>query len=523
MIHKKIFRTAVLLCMVAAPAFAQKQSFEGITKFSASSISPVYEKNEVKGYLLYYKSDKADKKNDNYVMGVYDQDLNKVKDIELQKPRNGYFMLRNAFNGTAFSFYFYNYSDKSLELETYDKSLNKLASVKIAEISKLDRAYLQQELNGAGDGVNDLLTGMNLFPVPGKGFIRNSYEGMGKSYELEMYDNNLKLKWQFKPDGKSKEYESIGVTEVTDKYLLATIVRRPNMLSKQMTFYVAAFDVNTGKKVLDQPIESKSTEQLSMSSMSFDEQKQEFVVYGEFYKAEDKPFVNKSQGIFMKRFDQKGALKTTSLYKWDKEVKALLPASASKSISENYINYVHKVIKGSNGYTYVVAEQYKIAVSGTGLAMQAMGGGTSAMKGKIGNMLVFVIDPANVMKEVRFYEKNETDCVLPAGSGLYGAGLLGHVIKTTGGFDYQFTQENNEATDFSFAYLDINSKSKDNKVSLKNVMKDNAEKFSADGVDIITGKNLKSATYPAKLGYNMIVSYNSGEKQMEMKLVKLNK
>lgn len=517
---KKAFLLAVSLLFSVSFSFAQKQSLPGIVNLRASAISPIYEKSEVKGYLLYYKGDKADRKNDNYFIDFFDQDLNKVKSITMQKPRKSYFLLRNAYNGSVFSFYFYNYRKGTLELETYDRGLNKLATHLISEMSTMDKAIINQELEKGTTSDNSIFGGMNLFPVPEKGFVRNSYEGMGKRYMLEMFDNNLKLKWRYIPE-RGKDYESVGVTEVTDKYVMATIARRPGMLSKKIDVYVAAFDIETGKKVLDMPIETGQSEQLSLSTVSYDEQKQEFLVLGEYYNADDKPFVSKSQGFFIKRFGLDGKENSAKLYGWNKEVNALLPAAARESIENNYINYIHKIIKDASGNMYLVAEQYKITVSAGGIAVQALGGNASSAKGKIGNLLIFSIDPSDVLKDVKFYGKEEMDCMLPPGSGWYGAGLLGHVIKMESGFGYQFNQSDNEASDFSFAYLDFHKKG--DKTTLVNVLLDNKGAFSTDKIDVSSGKRSRSYTYPGKVGYNMIVDYDEKIKQMEMRLVKLNK
>jgi hypothetical protein len=502
---------------------AQKQTLTGITNLRASAISPIYDQNEVKGYMLYYKSDKADKKNDNYGLDIFDENLSKVKSITMQKPRKSYFLLRNAYNGTAFSFYFYNYRDRELEIETYDRSLNKIATHKISELSKMDKIYIEQELQKGTTGDNNMMTGMNLFPVPNKGFVRNNYEGLGKGFGLEMYDNKLNLKWSYKPEAKSKNYEAISISEVTDQYLMATIIRRNNLFSKDLNVFITAFDIETGKKVMDLPLETKSGEQLSLSSMSFDVQKQEFIVLGEYYNADDQPFVNKSQGFFIKRVGLDGKERSTKLNGWNKEVKSILPAEARKSVEENYINYIHKVLKGSNGNMYIVAEQYKIVASGSGIALKALGGNASTMKGKIGNIMIFAIDPADILKEIKFYQKEVTDFALPPGLGWYGAGLLGNVIRVEGGFDFQFTQSSADDKNFSVAYLDFAKKSKTSNTSLVNVMFDYDNIFNTDNIDITPNKKSKSLTYPGKTGYNMIVDYSAEEKAMEMRLVKLNR
>lgn len=519
---KKISWLLAALCISVLPSFAQKQTLQGIQRFHPSSLTPIYEKTEVKGYMFFYRADKADKKNDNYIMDVFDHELNKVKSIVMQKQRKSYILLRNSYNGSAFSFYFYNYRTRELELETYDKGLNKLATHKISEMSKIDKIYIQQEMEKGKTSDNNILGGMNLYPVPEKGFVRNSYEGLGKTFELEMYDNNLKLKWRFLPE-RGKDYESVGITEVTDKYILATIIRRPTLFSKRIDSFVAAFDVETGKKVMDMPIETEGPEQLSLSTVSYDEQRNEFLVLGEFYNEDDKPFVNKSQGFFVKRFGPDGKKISSRLYGWNKEVKSLMPSEATKSLEENFINYIHKIVKDDRGNMYVVAEQYKIMVSGVGIAAKAMGGKVSTMKGKIGNLLIFAVDSKDDLKEITFYPKEETDVFLPDGSGWHGAGLLGHLIKMDQGFDYQFTQLSNDASEFSIAYLNFDKKGKGTKTSLVNVMKDKAGSYNTDNIDITSGRRGRSLTYPAKNGYNMILDYSEEEKAMEMKLVKLNR
>ncbi|MGB3778166.1 MAG: DUF6770 family protein [Tunicatimonas sp.] len=163
----KYLSLVVLFCL-ATLAHGQKMSLPGLQNYSANSLSPIYEKNEVKGYMLYYRSDKADRKS---------------------------------------------------------------------------------------EGNENMTGGINLFAVPGQGFIRNTYIGMGKSYSLTMYDNNLKPVWTISGE-KSKDYETLALSEVNGKYAMGTIIRRPGLFSTKFSAHLAAFDITTGRKVLDTPIET---------------------------------------------------------------------------------------------------------------------------------------------------------------------------------------------------------------------------------------------------------------------------
>ena len=72
------------------------------------------------------------------------------------------------------------------------------------------------------------------------------------------------------------------------------------------------------------PVETSQTEQLSLSSFTFDPQTREFVAVGEYYKLDDKPFVNKSQGFYIKRFSEAGKPVSSKNYGWQREVMALI-------------------------------------------------------------------------------------------------------------------------------------------------------------------------------------------------------
>ncbi|UOR07548.1 hypothetical protein MUN82_10725 [Hymenobacter aerilatus] len=518
-----IKRAALTACFALATsaAFAQTKTLDGIENMTRSALSPIYAGNEVKGYLMFGRGDKADRKTDNYILDFYDQDLGKVSNITIQKPANRFTLLKNSFNGTAFAFYFCNLKDETLEIETYDTSLKKLGSKVIEDLSKVDKMIIQNQIKQDGEA-SSVSGKMDLFPVPGHGFVRNSYTGMAKGYALVMYDDNAKAKWRLASDEKSKLYEMVSLTEATDKYILGIMMRKDGMLSKQISSSMIAINAATGKKVLDVPVETSKTEQLSLSSFTFDAEKREFVAVGEYYKLDDKPFVNKSQGFFIKRFSEAGKAVSTKNYGWQKEVMALMPAEAKASMEDNYVNYTQSIVKGANGKMYIVAEQFKIVGDGMGIALRAMGGKVSVSKGKIGNMLVFELDSEAKLSKVKFYQKDPSNATLPPGSGLMSAGLLGHVIKSQGDFDYQFMQRNDASTQFNVVYINFDKeKGEGTKRVIGNIAFGDNGQYLEDKINMASAANY-SYLYPAKPGYVMIADYYKKKNQLGMKLVKLN-
>ena len=520
MFSKRILLAGLVGLSATGAACAQTQTLEGVSRIYRSAISPIYAGNEVKGYIMYAKGDKADKKNDNYSLDFYDQDLAKVSSVTIQKPSGRYYLLANAFNGSAFGLYYYNLKDNKLEMETYDSSLKKLGSKVIEEMSKMDRMKVQQSFQQKSSGADEqVFSDMELFPVPGYGFVRNSYEGMMKGFSLQLYDNQLNTKWTLESDPKSKFYESINISEATDKYILATIMRRSGMMSKKIESFMVVIDAATGKKIMDLPVETNAAEQLSLSSFTFDPAKREFVAMGEYYKLNDKPFVNKSEGFYLKRFSEAGQPTVAKNYGWHNEVRAAMPAEALPSLEAGYVNYAQSIVRGANGKTYIVAEQYKVVADGLGIAMAMMGGGTSVVKGKIANMLVFALDPSYKLTDVKFYPKDESQAMLP---GAGGAGLMGMYLKASGQFDYQFMQRNDANSQFNAVYINYDKeKGEKTKRIIGNMAFGDNGQFKLDKVDL-TSSATSSYLYPAKPGYLMMVDYLKKEKKVGMKLVKVN-
>ena len=521
MFSKRILLAGLLSLSAPAALLAQTQTLDGVSRIYRSAISPIYAGNEVKGYIMYAKGDKADRKNDNYLLDFYDQDLAKVSSVTVQKPAGRYYLLANSFNGSAFGLYFYNTKDNSLEIETYDTSLKKLGSKTIEEPSKMDKMKIQQAFMQKSNGAEEqAFSDMELFPVPGYGFVRNSYEGLMKGYTLEMYDNQLNLKWTLASDPKSKEYEMVNITEATDKYILATMMRKSGMMSKKIDSYMVVIDAATGKKIMDLPVETSKTEQLSLGSFTFDPAKREFVAMGEYYKLNDKPFVNKSEGFYLKRFSESGQPTLSKNYGWHNEVRAAMPAEALPSLEAGYVNYAQSIVRGANGKTYIVAEQYKVVADGLGIAMAMMGSrGVGVQKGKISNMMVFALDPSYKLTDVKFYPKDESQATLP---GIGATGLMGVYLKATGQFDYQFMQKNDANSQFNAVYINYDKeKGEKTKKIIGNMAFGDNGQFKLDKIDM-TSSATASYLYPAKPGYLMMLDYLKKEKKVGMKLVKVN-
>lgn len=523
MLNKQSLLVALLLA--GTTAFSQTQTLEGFSSISGRSITPIINNNEVKGYTLFYKGDKADRKNSNYGLSIFDENLKKVKEISLVKPKDNYMLVNNVFNDQALGFMFYNFKEKAFEIETYSNDLTKLGSKVITDVTRRDNILMQESLKLNQDGNTSFSASINILAVPGKGFVKNSINGQGKGWKLEMFDNTVKTKWKIE-SGDTKDYESIIPMEASEKYLLISLFKRSGAMSTKFESYLLLVDADNGKKLFELPVEGAGNEVLSITGMTIDDQNDEIVTVGDYYAKGSKPGVGKSLGFYTKRFGIDGKEKSKKFYSWAVDVKK---AARNTVIDDSFNNFTHKITRMENGKTYIVVEQFKRNVSAMGVASMAaaiaFGGGGSApslLKGVVGNMLLFVVNPDLSLDEVLQFTKRKTNVTLQSGSELYGPGITGHFMKSYGDFDYQFFANSSNKKTFNAVYVNYDKeKGEKAKKVVGNIILGEKQMVTIDQIDM-PAKASSAFLYPAKPGHIMMVDYLKKEKQLGMKLVKIN-
>lgn len=500
----------------------QSYSVDDIKSFSYSGIRAIMNDKEVTGYVLFYKTDKADAKNDKYAFDLLDEKLNKVTTVKVVLPRNAY-LLNCAYNGEALGLMFFDAAKGNYIFKSYDKTLKLLGSVVTEKAHRWEKMGLVQM------GEEYAATSYGLHSVLGKGFIRTGV-GEGKDqFKITLYDNNFKKKWSYETPESTKDFETFIISDVNDRYVTGTLLRRKNGMSKIFEYFLAVFDVETGKKLIDKSIE-KSKEQLSISNVNLLEGTDQAVLQGEYYDLDDKPGVNKSKGFYLKVFDLKtGKEISEKQFSWASDINKLFNAKGKESIEDKYLNFPHSFFKAANGHYYSVFEQYKKAADAgaiaTGIAVGMLGGRSegSAMKIKVGNLWLLELDGDYNPIKIDYYEKDASNIFLPSGMGWATASMLGQYAKTSGGFDYQFLQQSSDKSTFNMAYINYDrEKGEKNKTIVGNIFMAKDGSLNFDKVDMTAAKRTSLALYPAK-GSNIVLSeYNSKAKTLELKLVKLN-
>ncbi len=506
--------------LIAGSSFSQSLTLNGFKSVSKNGISPILHNKEVKGYTLFYEGDKADRKNSNYVIDIYDQDLKKVKGIDLVKPKDDYMLVSNVYNDEALAFLFYDFKKKTFDIESYSNDLTKLGEINTLEVTKADnRTMVQNQALSSSGGQSAYSTSISLYPIPKKGFVKNSINGYSKGWVLEMYDNKLNKKWSLE-SGDTKDYQNIIPVDATEKYLLLSMLQRKSLLSQKFESFLILIDVETGKKLFEISPESDPTEQLSVTGISLDEATNEIITVGDYYMTSEKPGFAAGTGFYIKKFSIEGKEINKKFYAWNKEV---MKVAGNQYIDQSFVNFTHQIQKMADGKTYIVVEQYKRKFNAGGAAMMALGGSASVLKGVIGNILIFSLNNSDLsLSGVKQIEKEESTVTLIPGSEIYGPGITGMLMKMFGDFDYQFIVNSANDKTFNAVYVSYaKEKGEAEKKIIGNILLGDDGKITEDKIEV-AGKVTTSYIYPAKPGYILTVDFLKKLKQLDLKLIKVN-
>lgn len=509
-----------LLLVIAMSAQAQNLSKQGVLKLNVRSSGTIIQDDQVKGYYYFYKLDKQDRKNDNYLLSVCDENLREVNAVNITRPKN-YVLVDAVFNGQAFAFLFYDYKGKSTELVSYDGTLKSLGSVKKKIVNKYALASYNTIVNGGEP------TQAYLVPITGKGFVSYSLQPSKFRYEIQCYDNNLKPLWTDVADGKTPvEVASEGFQ--SGDYIGSTITRKKSVMTKDLEFDLMVHEVSSGKKLFRVPMLTDKYS-VSFSDVFFDAQKKQFIVFGEYNDKNDKELKAPSLGFMTLTIDMTGKIINEKVNSWVNEISVAAPVNERGKFDGNNSRILfHDFVRTSDGSIFAIGEQYKKVASAAGIAgnvmMAAMGGnpGFSNAQLNVYNMVIFEFTSDYTIKKVYVFEKDKNVVSLPAGSEYVSSKLMSYYAKAYGGFDYSFTQRSADKKTFFVSYVNYDKeKGEQSKNVLGTIVYTPEKVFTVDKLPL----NRKSTMYfvnRAKEGYVMVMEYFKKEKRLESRLEKVN-
>lgn len=516
----------LMLMLLSVAGSAQTLSRANVARVSLRGSGTVIQDGQVKGYYSFYNLEKKDKKNNNYQLSLFDENLREINSVTITRPKT-YVVIDGAFNGTAFCFLFYDSKNRAIELVSFDRTLAQTGSATQA-INKNKHAMANYNLIAQGASPSQAY----IIGIQDKGFL---YYGLVKDkyqYQTEFYDNAMKKVWTDAGTGTSSiEFASEAFQEGV--YAGSLITRKKNANSKDIDVDLLVQNVDDGKKLFRVPVATDKYS-VSFSDVYFDREKENFIVFGEYYDKKDKELKAQSLGFISLTYDLSGKIVEEKINSWATDISRVTPVNEKgKFDGSNTSVLFHDIIRTSDGQFFVVGEQYKKAASGAGIASQILNIAAAAATGyyssssasvqlNIYNLVIFQFNSDFTINKLHFFEKDKNVVMLPAGSGFMSPKQISFYGKIAGGFDYVYTQESKDKNTFVVTYINYDrEKGEKARNLLGSVIYTPEKTFTVDKLVL----NRKSSDYfvsRAKEGYVMVTEYFKKEKRLDSRLEKLN-
>jgi len=502
---KKIY-VLLLLVLVATSSFGQSKKLDKITEFELRNSGSIIDKeNNVNGYYFFYLIDKLKKGEAEYGIQILDNNLNEVALKKYISSKHSY-LIDSKFNNESLMFAVLNSKERKINLLSFDKKAEQKGT-KSFELSKKEMQYLSIMTKSSAYSM--------LYPVPNRGFIFNILKDNKKlGYATTFVPTDGSQEWTYGSPKDSKEFITASPIAVNEKFVVLVEAKKPGMLSSKLTISAKILDAVTGKLIATKEYDAKNPK---LFTNAFLDGEDNLVLVGEYFKADDNVFKDKSMGLFVEVLDQTGTTIKEKSSSWKDDIDPLL---ADLNDDENYYIYFHDVIPMANGHYYAIGEKFKKTLSAGGMASAVLSGGrSSATQLTITDAFIFELDSDFLIKNITKFEKGKSRA--PSVTDFGSPQLNAHAIAGLGGFDHEYTQIDKENDRFYACFIDYERiKGEKNKTAFKTIIYDDGE-FSQDKI-YLDEKGKITKVFPAKIGNVVIFEYDRKKKELNIRMEKLN-
>ncbi len=481
-----VFFVLLFAMVTSTPkAGAQKKyTIENVQEITLRNVGPIWKENEVKGYCLFYKTDKKDRKTNTYLLQVLDQNLNKVKELPFDDSKE--LVLNEArYNQSSMAFLFTNFAKNQQETRVYDLNGNIIGTYE-SPVNKTMELMLQMGGEKEAEAFQP-----KIYDIENRGYLYIAPSvGMGSySFMVNFYSSEKQGQWSVST--KNEGYtllEYLGSTK-NQILLLATSGRRSNL-----TLSLVAFDITSGAKSFETPL---GDEQFVFYPVNLSaENNSGHVLTGYYFDAKKKLGKSPGLGLAVWSIDEKGKSINKVYNTWAEDFAGHL--SDPKALAGNPENQViQKAISTAKGL-FVVSEAYR--------------------EGEIGDLVLIQLDNKYKITKVSIVPKTHNKAAIrnPVFGSLTTSALA---ARYSGEFDYQFAARDRDGESFMVHYTDYVRRSKKIKPAIGTIRYD-GNKITTDKMEFEAGAD-NMTVLPAAAGNVLIVEFIEDEKLLEMRLEKL--
>jgi hypothetical protein len=519
MIKKSLlgFGLSILLCAGAANA---QQKVSKVVDISASNIQPIKKGEKITGYYAFYKADKVKGGDYSYKIRILDQNAVKVAEKSVVAS-SLFYLLEAQYNGELLCFKFYDRKEKKVKLIFFNDKAEKVAT-KSYDIDKVERRMFEMRMQQGGEG-----TIPTVRPIENLGFVdMTTVKNEKVGYQLTFYPNDKTQKsWKYGSKKTSPISEYAGILEANEDVVICMVALRKSALKIDADYQVVGLDAKTGKELFVRKVDSPKYEE-SITNSSYNKKTKQTTLIGYYFKKGSNVLKDASLGIVMTTLDNSGKKINQVYTSWSKDIAKFLGASSKGKLADIGFIYFHEFVKKADGTYYGIGEAYRKTVSAGGIATKILaraGGGTgaSAFQISVKDFFIFEFDANNKLTGVENVEKSMTRVLMPNGAGIYGPQLLALLVKSIGGFDFDYAKTLNEGKTLAVFYTDYEKiKGEKNKV-VCGVISHTDGKYLVDKIDLETSATF-TKVLPAQDGNILFVEYFGGEKKLEMNFKKMN-
>ncbi|MCG8330657.1 MAG: hypothetical protein MI974_23370 [Chitinophagales bacterium] len=515
---KTTFTVVFIFLLAISNSFSQKNSFSDILNANLRSFGPIYEKNNVTGYYFFYEEKKGKSKDKKFTISILDQNLSNVG----QKTIEGSYSTQleeGTYNGDLLAFRVAEHNKKKYKLHLLDKNGTEVGKREL-NYGTFDEPRYQEQMGMIG------LNEQKLIPVAGKGFLYYSldtYKGiMSKQYYTITFipnNNSDEQTWEYSTPKSSEDYEIAGYLASSEDILLSTIVKKRKLMSKKVEYFVMGTDINTGEKLFEKKLKSSKYELLITNAQVG---KENIKFFGQYYPKDSKVIKEASLGLCTFTMEMDGTTNDYKYLSWTKDFKRLLPTNKKGKINDVGYLYFHSFVKTSSGDIFAIAENYRKTISAGGTTLQVLSGGksgSSASKVVVEDLYVLEFSSDFEIKNMKIIEKSKHDVYLPPGASFYGPQVLSLIVQSYNGFDYVFTQQEDDL--FSVGYVDFEVRKKAKNGLVYGAVNYLDGELTTDKIDLSTDAT-ELRVLPAKTGYIAIWEYFRKDKKMDIHLERIN-
>ncbi|NMM48543.1 DUF6770 family protein [Marinigracilibium pacificum] len=514
----KHFLLGVLLVLIGhLNVYSQSSTITDVIKFNLQSVGPIVTDAEVSGYYLFYEKDKVNRKIRAYELIIMDQNLNKIGSHMIEASKYTY-VLDAGFNNDHLMLKLYDIKEKSIIFKEFDANAKNINSYE-REVSSLEKLVLNQQVQTSSD--NDMGFAPSLYPIKNVGFVDYRAEKLNKhGFVIDFYSKSGK-KWRV-DSNDSDLLEMATFIYGDENIILSNVIARKSLFSKDTENYLLAIDTKSGKVLYKKQLEHKLFDLLVLNGLESDAEGN-IHLFGSFYEKGDKEFKSSSLGLFAMKLNQKGEIISENLMSWANDLGKFLDVNHQGKIKDVGYLFIHDIVRNADGNVYVIGEQFRKAADGFGIAASVLSGrDEGVVKMVTEDLNIIELNSEYKIQGINIIDKEKTNISLPSGAVYYGAHMLSYIVKSKGGFDYEFTQFNSDKSIFTIGYTDYKKiKGSPDKIILGAVNYVDSER-SHDEIDLNSQKNKSPLrVLPGKTGNYVVLEYNKSERSIQLELKKI--